>query len=138
MCLNLHALFRGIKELSFRNKVNPLCNTHFVFSLWYSRYCRTQQSQHFTRQRPYFTFCNEIFFAHFDISLILKLKKRHFLFAMLLTTKRVFAINIRLFRKLFPKQWKLTTFTSCFVIRVDMVGTNHGKVLTQWRHMPMS
>ena len=28
----------------------------------------------------------------------------------------VFAKYIRLFRKLFPKQWKLTTFTSCFVM----------------------
>ena len=46
------------------------------------------------------------------------LKKGIFLFSMLLTTKRVgvFAKNIRLFRKLFPKQWKLTTFTSCFVM----------------------
>ena len=26
---------------------------------------------------------------------------------------------------------------SCRYVRVDMVGTNHDKVLTQWRHMPM-
>ena len=31
----------------------------------------------------------------------------------------------------------LNLFWPCLFTRVDMVGTNHNKVLTQWRHMPM-
>ena len=59
------------------------------------------------------------YFLHILIFLLYwSFKKGNFLFSMFLTTKTVgvFAKNIRLFRKLFPKQSKHTTFTSCFVM----------------------